>query len=817
MSTVAPAPSVGTAAQPLLVRRAAVLGAGTMGSRIAAHLANAGIPVFLLDMVPQGDGARSRLATAALEVLAKSKPAAFYDAAQAALITAGNFDDDLPKLAQCDWVIEAVAENLEIKTALLARVTPHLGLKAVLTTNTSGLPVKKIAAGLNAKRDRFFGTHFFNPPRYMRLLEIIPTAESDPAVVSAFASFADRILGKQVVFANDTPNFIANRIGVAVMFSAASLMLDQGLTIEEVDALTGPAIGWPRTGTFRLADMVGIDVLAHVAANFPAGVAPGRFSEILGEIVKRGWLGDKSGQGFYKKVRGADGKDERLVLDLKTLDYRPVAKPSVPALEMAKNAQTVEERLRLLLANDPAKDKAAKFLWPFLGTLWNYAADRIGEASEDAPSIDAAMRAGFNWELGPFQMWDAAGVRETLARMESMQIPVSRAARALLDASRDAEKVSWYSPDGPQCFNPSAGSWQKVPQQQGHARVADFRRAHGVVRGNSSASLVDLGGGIGCIELHSMKNALGGDVVALITSVLRSDSDAVRDFSGFVLSGDRDNFSVGANLMQLLLTAQEGEWEEVDLAIRGFQAMTAAIKFCPRPVVVAPFGMTFGGGAEICLHATRLQPHAETYIGLVESGVGLIPGGGGTKEMLLRALENAAALAPPDPRDPPARFAQSAEVADALKRALEAIAMAKVSTSAAEARGLGFLSASDRTTLNRERLLLDAKAVALGIAEAGYAAPVPRTQIPAPGLNALATLETGIYLMGEAGYASEHDQKVARWAAYILCGGRITTGTPVTEQYLLDLEREAFLSLCGERKTQERIAYTLKTGKPLRN
>jgi 3-hydroxyacyl-CoA dehydrogenase len=328
---------------------------------------------------------------------------------------------------------------------------------------------------------------------------------------------------------------------------------------------------------------------------------------------------------------------------------------------------------------------------------------------------------------------------------------------------------------------------------------------------------VDLGGGIGCIELHSMKNALGGDVVALITSVLRSDSDAVRDFSGFVLSGDRDNFSVGANLMQLLLTAQEGEWEEVDLAIRGFQAMTAAIKFCPRPVVVAPFGMTFGGGAEICLHATRLQPHAETYIGLVESGVGLIPGGGGTKEMLLRALENAAALAPPDPRDPPARFAQSAEVADALKRALEAIAMAKVSTSAAEARGLGFLSASDRTTLNRERLLLDAKAVALGIAEAGYAAPVPRTQIPAPGLNALATLETGIYLMGEAGYASEHDQKVARWAAYILCGGRITTGTPVTEQYLLDLEREAFLSLCGERKTQERIAYTLKTGKPLRN
>jgi 3-hydroxyacyl-CoA dehydrogenase len=594
-------------------------------------------------------------------------------------------------------------------------------------------------------------------------------------------------------------------------------MLEQGLTIEEVDALTGPAIGWPRTGTFRLADMVGIDILAHVAANFPQGAMPGHFSEILAEIVKRGWLGDKSGQGFYKKGRGADGKDERLVLDLTTFEYRPTTKPALPALEMAKNATTVEERLRLSLANDPAKDKAAKFLWPFLSSLWNYAADRIGEASDDAPSIDAAMRAGFNWELGPFQMWDAAGVRETVARMETLQLPISRAVRSLLDSHSPSDKVSWYSPDGPQCFNPITGAWEPIPQEPGHARVADFRRAHRVVRKNSGASLVDLGDGIGCIELHSMKNALGGDVVAFTTSVLRQDSDAVRDFSAFVITGDRDNFSVGANLLQLLLVAQEGEWEEVDGAIRAFQQMTAAIKFCPRPVVVAPFGLTFGGGAEICLHAARRQPHAETYIGLVESGVGLIPGGGGTKEMLLRAVDSAAALAPPDPRDPPSRFAQSAELVAALKRSLEAIAMAKVSTSAAEARTLGLLSTSDRITLNRERLLLDAKSLAADLAAAGYTAPVPRTQIPAPGLNALGALETGIFLMGEAGYASEHDQKVARWAAYILCGGRITAGTPVSEQDLLDLEREAFLSLCGERKTQERIAFTLKTGKPLRN
>ncbi len=817
MSTAAPAATVAIAAKPLLVRRAAVLGAGTMGSRIAAHLANAGIPVLLLDMVLPGEGPRSQLATAAVAALAKAKPAALYEPSLATLITPGNFDDDLPKLAQCDWIVEAVAENLEVKTALLQRVTPHLSAQAVLTTNTSGLPVGKIAAGLKAARDRFFGTHFFNPPRYMRLLEIIPTEQSDPAVVSAFAAFADRILGKQIVFANDTPNFIANRIGVAVIFTAATLMLDQGLTVEEVDALTGPAIGWPRTGTFRLADMVGIDILAHVAANFPQGAMPGRFSEILAEIVKRGWLGDKSGQGFYKKNRGAGGKEERLVLDLNTFEYRPMAKAALPALEMAKNAQTVEERLRLLLANDPAKDKAARFLWPFISSLWNFAADRIGEAADDAPSIDAAMRAGFNWELGPFQMWDAAGLRETIARMESLQLPVSRAVQGLLHTSPAAGKISWYSSDSPQCFNPTTGAWEPLPQQPGHALVADYRRAHGVVRGNPGASLIDLGDGIGCIELHSMKNAIGGDVVALISSVLRSDADAVRDFSAFVITGDRENFSVGANLLQLLLIAQEGEWEEVDGAIRAFQQMTAAIKFCPRPVVAAPFGLTFGGGAEICLHAARRQPHAETYIGLVESGVGLIPGGGGTKEMLLRAVDAAAALAPPDPRDSPSRFAQSAELAAALKRSLETIAMAKVSTSAAEARTLGLLSPFDRITLNRDRLLLDAKSLAAELAAAGYTAPVPRTQIPAPGLNALGALETGIFLMGEAGYASEHDRKVARWAAYILCGGRVTAGTPVSEQYLLDLEREAFLSLCGERKTQERIAFTLKTGKPLRN
>ncbi len=807
--TTAATPAAKIAGKPLLVRRAAVLGAGTMGSRIAAHLANAGIPVLLLDLPPT-----DQFAQRALEALAKSKPAAFFEPSLSRLITPGTFDDDLPKLADCDWVIEAVAENLEIKTALLTRVLPHLAPRALLTTNTSGLPIAQIASKLPVQiRERFFGTHFFNPPRYMRLLEVIPTADSDPASVSAFSAFADLTLGKQVVFAHDTPNFIANRVGIAVLFNAANLMLEQGLTIEEVDALTGPAIGWPRTGTFRLADLVGIDILAHVAANFPQGVSGGKFSAILDELLKRGWLGDKTNQGFYKKIRGADGREERFVLDLSTFEYRPTVKPALPSLDMAKNAATLPERLRMQLANNPAKDRAAAFLWPFLSSLWNFAADRIGEVADDAPSIDVAMRAGFNWELGPFEMWDAAGVAETVARMKTLGLPAGAPAESLLAASR----TSWYSPDSAACFEPTTKQVVPIAKIPGHARVADFRSGRAPIRSNPGASLVDLDDGIACIEMHSLKNAIGGDVLSFISSVLNPASDAVRDFSAFVITGDRDNLSVGANLMQLLLAAQEGEWDELASVIRSFQQMTAAIKFCPRPVIATPFGLTLGGGAEICLHAVRRQPYAETYMGLVEAGVGLIPAGGGTKEMLLRAFDTAVALGLPDPKDPPSRFAQSVEFAAALKRTLETIAMAKVSTSAAEARALGLLSSADRITMNRERLLLDAKAQAAALAESGYAPPQPRTQIPAPGVAALATLETGIYLMGEAGYASEHDQKVARWAAYILAGGRITPGSLVSEQYFLDLEREAFLSLCGEHKTQERIAFTLKTGKPLRN
>ncbi len=817
--SIASAPT--PAAPPLIIRSAAVLGAGTMGSRIAAHLAGCGIPVLLLDIVPAGAKSRNQLAAAAIETLLKSKPAAFYASEASRLVSSGNFEDDLPRLATCDWVIEAVTEDLAVKKSLLLQALPHLAPAALLTTNTSGLPIASIAASLGdapttAARKRFFGTHFFNPPRYMRLLEVIPTAETDLEIVAAFTSFADRILGKQVVQAHDTPNFIANRIGVANMFAALNLMQQQGLTVEEVDALTGTALGWPRTGTFRLADMVGIDILAHVAGNFKEA-ADNPALALLQKMVERRWLGDKTGQGFYKKQRGTEGQEERLALDLQTLEYRPVAKARIPALDIAKNAATLPDRLRLLLSGDPKTDKAAAYLTPLLTFLWNYAADRIGEVSDDAPSIDRAICAGFNWELGPFALWDAAGVPASVSRSKANGIPVSPRVEALLAAGN----TSWYSSDGSTCFSPLTGKQESVAAIPGHARVTTFKTSvngsRGIVRRNPGASLIDLGDGIACLSLHSPKSAIGGDIVSLISSSLAPASESVRDFQGFVITSDAENFSVGANLMQLLLSIQEGEWDEVNHAIRSFQQMTAAIKFCPRPVVVAPYGLCLGGGAEISLHAAVRRPHAELYMGLVEAGVGLIPGGGGTKEMALRAHDAALAFAPPEPRDPGAKFAQSGEYGATLKRALETIAMAKVSTSAADAASLGLLAQQDRVTRNRERQLLDAKAVARLLAESGYVPPVPRTQFAVAGSAVLPTLETGIFLMGEAGFASEHDQKVARKAAYVLCGGRLTPGSLVSEQYLLDIEREAFLSLCGEPKTQERIAHTLKTGKPLRN
>lgn len=790
--------------------RVAVLGAGTMGARIAAHVANAGLPVLLLDMVPES-GDRNRLATQALESLKSAKPAAFADPSFAAHIRPGNFDDDMGKLKECDWIIEAVAENLDIKRALLSKVVPHLRPDAILTTNTSGLPVSKIAEELPADvKRRWFGTHFFNPPRYMRLFELIATPETDAEAIQAVSDFADRKLGKTVVPAHDVPNFIANRIGTFAMLNTFRIMKEQALSIEEIDLLTGSVIGWPKTGTFRLADMVGIDVLASVAKNFTAHRSDERadvtLPQAIAQMVERKWLGDKTKQGFYKKERGADGKEIRLTLEFNSFEYKPSARAAFAEIEMAKNNDSVRARIRALLGGNPAKDCAAKFYWRMLPELWAYAANRIGEVTGTLADIDRAMRAGFNWELGPFEMWDAAGVPETVAKMRSLGMQVPAAVETLLAAGG----TSWYRDGGEEYFDPASASYHCVQWNPELARVASYKKPGRVFAENPGVSLIDVGDGIGCFEFHSKMNSLGQDIVTMLHRQLQPGSDAVKNFDGFIIASDAPNFSAGANLMQLLLAIQEEEWDEIDQFVRGFQAMTQAIKFCPRPVVSAPSGLCLGGGTEVLMHSALRQAHIELYSGLVETGVGILPAGGGCKEMVLRATEAASAVRP-DSRG------ESVSTHEAIKSVFETIAMAKVSTSAFEARALRIVEDVDAFTMNRERLVSDAKAQALRLVRSGYSAPAARTDIPAPGESVEATLKVGVYLMREGEYISDHDAKIARHVAHVLTGGGVTAGTPLSEQYLLDLEREGFLSLCGERKTAERIGYTLKTGRPLRN
>ena len=811
------------------IHKVAVLGAGTMGARIAAHFANAGVPSLLLDIVPpDADGpARNKIAAAGLEGARKSKPAAFFDASLSRMVIVGNFDDDLKRLADVDWIIEAIVENLDIKRSLLKKVEGIRKPGTIVTTNTSGLPVAKIGEGFSEDfRRSWFGTHFFNPPRYMRLLELIPTPDADRALIEAVTHFCDAQLGKGVVLAKDTPNFIGNRIGTFSVLNVMRLMQEMDLSIEEIDALTGQAVGWPRSATFRTIDLVGLDVLGHVVGNMTANVHDER-SELqvpafFRQMVERKWLGDKTRGGFYKKVKSAQGKDadgkkqedERMALDWKTLEYHPRQKPKFAGLEMAKNVEDTGARIRMLLGLDggaPQKpDKASSFLWAALADLWTYSANRIPEISDSVVAIDQAMRMGFAWELGPFELWDAAGVEATVARMKKEGRPVAANVEKLL-ASGDK---SWYGDDpktssGRKYWDLATGNWQAVAVPAGVWSVEVARKSNGVVKKNSGASLVDLGDGVGCIEFHSKMNALGADIISLILQTLKpgGPGDA---FDAFVITNDATNFSVGANLMLLLMSVQEEEWDDVDMAIRQFQGMTQAIKFSPKPVVSAPFGLTLGGGCEISLHAAARQPHAELYMGLVEVGVGLLPGGGGCKEMLLRAVDSAASIRP-DGRG------ESVEVMEAMKKAFETIATAKVATSAEEARGLGFLSSSDRITMNRERVLSDAKTRALELVRAGYEPPVMRTNIPAPGENILAALKMGVYLMRQGEFISDHELKLGSKIAEVLCGGNITPGTAVSEQYLLDLEREAFKSLCGEKKTQERIQFTLKTGRTLRN
>jgi 3-hydroxyacyl-CoA dehydrogenase len=808
-----------------------------MGARIAAHFANAGVPSYLFDIVPgnvapgAGPAARNKIAAAGLDGAKKSKPAAFMDSSLARFVTVGNFEDDLKKLAEVDWIIEAVVENLDLKRALLEKVEAIRKPGTIVTTNTSGLPVGKIAEGFSDDfRRSWFGTHFFNPPRYMRLLELIPTPEADRALIDAVSHFCDVRLGKGVVLAKDTPNFIGNRIGTFSVLNVMRLMQQMDMSIEDVDALTGQAVGWPKSATFRTIDLVGLDILGHVVGNMTANVhderSELRLPDFFTKMLESKWLGDKTKGGFYKKNVGRapslaeSGKDaERLALDWKTLEYHPRQKPKFAALDMAKNIEDTGLRLRTLLGFEgsaPQKgDQAGAFLWSALSDSWTYSANRVPEISDSIVEIDRAMRRGFNWELGPFELWDAVGVESTVARMKKEGKPVAANVEKLLAAG----KKSWYTDDpktasGRAYFDLATNNQQPVQVPPGVWSVAVAKKSSGVVKKNSGASLVDLGDGVACIEFHSKMNSLGADIVGLILQTLKPGG-AGDNFDAFVITNDATNFSVGANLMLLLMSVQEEEWDDVDLAIRQFQGMTQAIKFSPKPVVSAPFGLCLGGGTEISLHAAARQPHAELYTGLVEVGVGLLPGGGGCKEMLLRAVDGATAAR--GGKVSGEGLAGSIEMLEAMKRAFETIATAKIATSAHEARALGFLNDSDRITMNRERVLSDAKARVLELVRAGYEPPVPRTDISAPGENLLATLKMGIHLMRQGDYITDYEVKLGAKIAEVLCGGNVTPGTPVSEQYILDLEREGFKSLCGEKKTQERIQYTLKTGKTLRN
>jgi len=803
------------------IEKAVVLGAGTMGSRIAAHFANAGLPCILLDIVPPNLPAdapaaeRNKIVRAGLDAAKKSKPATFFTAALAEKIAIGNFDDDLARCAEADWIIEVVAENLEIKRKLLARVAQFRKPGAIVTTNTSGLPVRLIAEGMSDDfQQHWAGTHFFNPPRYLKLVEVIPGPKTSSEVIESLSEFCDRRLGKGVVLAKDTPNFIANRIGTFSMLNALRLMSTLGMTVEEVDACTGPAVGWPKSATFRTADLVGLDVLVHVVKNIYE-TAPNDESRemykvpvLVEEMVRRGWLGDKSGQGFYKKVKG-EGEKEILTLDVNTMEYRPRQKARFASLEMGKAIEDTRERLRALVGpvlEGQKGDKAQQFLWGGLSEMCLYAARRVPEISDNVVDVDRALRWGFAWELGPFEIIDAIGVKAFAAQVQKEGRALPPVIEKILAAGR---KGFYESEKGTTTvFDIASGASKKVEEPNGVIILKSLKDAGREVERNPGASLIDLGDGVVCCEFHAKMNAIGADLIAMLHKGLKR---LETDFEAMVIANQAVNFSVGANLMLVLVGAQEQEWDELHMAVKQFQNINLAIKYAPKPVVAAPQGLALGGGCEVGLHSAKIQAGAEAYIGLVETGVGLIPGGGGTKEMLIRANEHAAG-------------GEDLDLFHALKPVFEAIAMAKVGTSVEECRDLGYLRREDGVSMNRDRLVADAKEAALSLARGGYkplAASwqegAQTTQIKVLGEQFLAGAKLAVHMMLRGGYASEYDAHVGRKLANILAGGALTSPQLVSEQYVLDLEREAFVSLCGEKKTQERIAHTLKTGKPLRN
>jgi 3-hydroxyacyl-CoA dehydrogenase len=789
-----------------IIKKIAVLGSGVMGSRIACHFAGIGVQVLLLDIVPKdaeatdNKAARNKLVNDALQAAIKSNPSPVYTKDVIKRITTGNFDDNLKDIANCDWVIEVVVERLDIKRSLYERVEQFRKPGTLITSNTSGIPIGMLSEGRSDDfKKHFCGTHFFNPPRYLRLLEIIPTKDTDPAIVDFLMHYGDLFLGKTTVLAKDTPAFIANRIGVYGMMAIFGLIDKMGMTIDDIDALTGPLIGRPKSATFRTADVVGIDTLVKVAKgvydNCPQDEARETFQipGWLNKVVENNWLGDKTGQGFFSKRKSATGEKEIYTLDLKTLEYAPRVKPKFASVDAAKPVDDLKQRLKMLVA---APDKAGEFLRHFHYGLFSYISHRIPEISDEVYRIDDAMMAGFGWEIGAFESWDVLGVDKTVQAMKAAGYSVAPWVEEMLAGGNK----SFYKIEGGQtlCYDPLTKTYKPVPGGKDFIILSNFKDK--IVWKNAICNVYDIGDEVLGIQWNTKMNSIGGDVLSGINKAIEL---AEKDYKGLVIANEGPNFSAGANVGMIFMLAIEQEYDELDFAIRLFQNTMMRVRYSSVPVVVAPHGLALGGACEMSLHADKCCPSAETYTGLVELGVGLIPGGGGTKEFVVRASDDMH-------EDEPETIT--------LKNRFLTIATAKVATSAQEAFALGiYRKGLDEVVMNQNRRVAEAKKSVLELSDSGYVMPIQRKDVKVLGRSALGALYAGIHGMHQAGYATDHDSVVAKKLAYVMCGGDLSEPTFVSEQYLLDLEREAFLSLCGERKSLERIQSVLKSGKPVRN
>ncbi|WP_299826083.1 3-hydroxyacyl-CoA dehydrogenase/enoyl-CoA hydratase family protein [uncultured Pontibacter sp.] len=797
-----------------IIKKVAVLGSGVMGSRIACHFANIGVQVLLLDIVPkeltpdeetkgltlENKAVRNRIVDSSLKAAINSNPSPIYRKSDASLIQTGNFEDNMKDIATADWTIEVVVENLKIKKLVYDQVEQHRKPGTLISSNTSGIPIHMMLEGRSDDfKKHFCGTHFFNPPRYLKLLEIIPTPETDQSVVDFLMHYGDLYLGKTTVLAKDTPAFIANRVGIYAIMQGLQVMNKLGLNVDEVDRISGPIIGRPKSATFRTLDVVGLDTLANVANGLYQTGEKDESRELfqlpdyLQKMVENKWLGDKTGQGFYKKTKDAKGKTEILTLDLNTLEYGPKQRPKFQSLEVLKPIEDLKKRIK---AFSKQNDKAAQFFNESLYGLFQYVSNRIPEISDELYRIDDAMRAGFGWELGPFEYWDAIGAREGVQRMiENGYQPA-----AWVEEMLNSGKESFYIVENGtrRYYDIQSKEYKAIPGAENFI-ILENLRGNNVIWKNTGATITDLGDGILNVEFHTKMNTMGGDVIMALNKGIEL---AEKDFRGMVVGNQGANFSAGANVGLIYMYALDQDYDELNMIIRQFQNTMMRMRYSAIPVVGAPHGLTLGGGCELNLHVDHIQASAETYMGLVEFGVGLIPGGGGTKEMTLRAAD---------------MYAEGDIEYNDLKNAFLNIGMAKVSTSAKEAVDLGFMRKSDGITINSNRLIADAKAQAILMAEAGYTKPVQRTDIRVQGKGGLGMFLTGANAMFTGRYMSEHDLKISQKLAYVMCGGDLSAPTEVSEQYLLDLEREAFLSLTGERKTLERIQSILTTGKPLRN